>query len=188
MYDVSLLLNLQTLDRSISNLRKDLSDTEASIGDDSAVVKAGNIFQQISAAHQTVNKNQREIEREIQRLADRKNSIESKIYAGEINSPKELTALQDEVGNLSDLIDAKEEVLLARMEETERYDQGLEKAATQLEGAEINHQEKVASLQSKQQQLLDQLNAEEPAQQIARERCSVNLLHIYDRVGKANKA
>ena len=77
MYDVSLLLNLQTLDRSISNLRKDLSDTEASISDDSTVVKAENIFQQISAAHQTVNKNQREIEREIQRLADRKNSIEA---------------------------------------------------------------------------------------------------------------
>jgi|GEM_PF-822292 predicted nucleic acid-binding Zn-ribbon protein len=187
MYDVSLLLNLQTLDRSISNLRKDLSETKTSIGDDSAVVKAGNIFQQISTAHQTVNKNQREIEREIERLSDRKNSIESKIYAGEINSPKELTALQDEVGNLSDLINAKEEVLLARMEETERYDQGLEKATTQLESAEINHQKKVANLQLKQQQLINQLNTEEPAQQIARERCSVNLLHIYDRVGKENK-
>ena len=187
MYDVSLLLNLQTLDRSISNLRKDLSDTEASISDDSTVVKAENIFQQISAAHQTVNKKQREIEREVQRLADRKNSIESKIYTGEINSPKELTALQSEVGNLSDLIDAKEEVLLARMEETERYDQGLEKATTQLEGAEINHQQKVADLKSRQQQLIDQLNAKEPAQQTAREMCSPNLLHIYDRVGKANK-
>jgi predicted nucleic acid-binding Zn-ribbon protein len=187
MFDVSLLLNLQTLDRSISKLRKDISETETSIGDDSAVVKAGNIFQQISTAHQTVNKNQREIEREIERLSDRKNSIESKIYAGEINSPKELTALQAEVGNLSDLIDSKEEVLLARMEETERYDQGLVKSTTQLESAEINHQKKVANLQLKQQQLINQLNAEEPAQQIARERCSVNLLHIYDRVGKANK-
>ena len=187
MYDVSLLLNLQTLDRSISDIRKDLSDTEASLCDDSAVLKAGNIFQQISAAHQAVNKNQRETEREIQRLADRKNSIESKIYAGEINNPKELTALQDEVGKLSDLIDSKEEVLLARMEETERYDQGLEKATTQLEDAEINHQKKIVSLKSRQQQLLGQLNAKEPAQQTAREMCSPNLLHIYDRVGKANK-
>ena len=187
MYDVSLLLKLQTLDRSISNLRKDLSDTEASLTDDSAVLKAGSIFQQISTAHQTVNKNQREIEREIQRLTDRKDSIESKIYAGEINNPKELTALQDEVANIDDLIEAKEEVLLASMEETERYDQGLAKATAQLETAEISHQEKVANLKSKQQQLINQLHTEEPAQQTARELCSANLLHIYDRVGKANK-
>ena len=187
MYDVSLLLNLQTLDRSISNLRKDLSETEASLTDDSAVVKAGSIFRQISTAHQTVNKNQREIEREVQRLTDRKDSIESKIYAGEINNPKELTALQDEVANISDLVEAKEEVLLTSMEETERYDQGLAKATAQLKTAEISHQEKVADLKSKQQQLIDQLHAEEPAQQTARELCSENLLHIYDRVGKANK-
>ena len=47
MYDASLLLSLQALDKSIADLKETLSATETSLKDDSLVAKAENIFQQI---------------------------------------------------------------------------------------------------------------------------------------------
>ena len=46
MYNASLLLNLQALDKSISDLKQNLSSTETSLRDDSLVTKAENIFHQ----------------------------------------------------------------------------------------------------------------------------------------------
>ena len=60
MYDASLLLSLQALDKSIADLKETLSATETSLKDDSLVAKAENIFQQIYARHEKVAKEQRE--------------------------------------------------------------------------------------------------------------------------------
>ena len=106
MYDVSLLLNLQALDKSIAYLKEDLSDTEISINDDSSVLKAQDIYSQISTVHDKVKKDQRETEREIQKLEDRKDVLETKAYSGGISNPKELSTLQSEVDNLISLIKA----------------------------------------------------------------------------------
>ena len=150
MYDASLLLSLQALDKSIADLKETLSATETSLKDDSLVAKAENIFQQIYARHEKVAKEQRETERETQRLTDRKDLIESRIYAGNITNPKELSALQEEVGNLTSLIGDQEDILLVRMEETEKYDEGLEKATTQFQDAKAAHEKKLIDLKSKQ--------------------------------------
>lgn len=187
MYDVSLLLNLQALDKSISHLKENLSDTEISIHDDSSVLKAQNIYSQISTVHDKVKKDQRETERELQKLTDRKDVIETKVYSGGISNPKELSTMQSEVDNLTNLIKAQEEILLSRMEETEKYEQGLAKALSQLENVQNNHQEKIITLQSRQTKLLGQLGSEEPKQKAVREQCSSKILQIYDRVSKANK-
>jgi len=187
MYDVSLLLNLQALDKSIAYLKEDLSDTEISINDDSSVLKAQDIYSQISTVHDKVKKDQRETEREIQKLEDRKDVLETKAYSGGISNPKELSTLQSEVDNLISLIKAQEEILLSRMEETEKYEQGLSKALSQLENVQNNHAQKIITLQSRQTELLSQLNSEEPKQKAVREQCSSKILQIYDRVSKANK-
>ena len=79
MYDASLLLNLQALDRSIAELKESLSATETSLQDDTVVVKAENVFRQIFTRHEQVTKEQRETERETQRLTERKELIESRI-------------------------------------------------------------------------------------------------------------
>ena len=187
MYDASLLLNLQALDRSIAELKESLSATETSLQDDTVVVKAENVFRQIFTRHEQVTKEQRETERETQRLTDRKDLIESRIYAGNITNPKELSALQEEVGNLMSLIDTEEDLLLVRMEETEKYVDGLEKATKQLEDAKTAHEHKTIQLKSKQKDLISQLKSEEPEQKTVREQFSPNVLHIYDRVSQSNK-
>ncbi len=187
MYDAPLLLNLQALDRSIAELKETLSATESSLKDDSLVVKAANIFRQISAGHEKVAKEQRETERETQRLTDRKDLIESRIYAGNITNPKELSALQEEVGNLTSLIDVQEDILLVRMEETEKYAEGLEKATSQLQEAKITHEQKLIALKAKQKDLIKQLESQEPRQKTVRDKFSPDVLQIYDRVSQSNK-
>ena len=187
MYDASLLLSLQALDRSIAKLKETLSDTEISLKDHSLVDKAENIFTQISAGHEKVAKNQRDTEREAQRLTDRKELIESRVYAGNITNPKELSGLQEEIKNLSSLIDDQESILLVQMEETEKYVEGLEKATAQLQDAKIAHEQKVIDLTSKHKDLATQLESEEPQQKMLREQFSPNILHIYDRVSQSNK-
>ena len=187
MYDASLLLNLQSLDRSIADLRESLSATEVSLKDDSAVTKAENIFRQISVGHEKVAKQQRESERETQRLTDRKDLIESRIYAGNITNPKELSALQEEVLNLTSLVDNQEDILLVRMEETEKYAEGLEKATAQLRNAKTAHEQKLIDLKAKQKDLISQLESEEPQQKTVRENFSPDVLQIYDRVSQSNK-
>ena len=187
MYDASLLLSLQALDKSIADLKETLSATETSLKDDSLVAKAENIFQQIYARHEKVAKEQRETERETQRLTDRKDLIESRIYAGNITTPKELSALQEEVGNLTSLIGDQEDILLVRMEETEKYDEGLEKATTQFQDAKAAHEKKLIDLKSKQKDLIKQLESEQPQQEALRGKFSPDVLQIYDRVSQSNK-
>lgn len=187
MYDASLLLSLQALDKSIADLKETLSATETSLKDDSLVAKAENIFQQIYARHEKVAKEQRETERETQRLTDRKDLIESRIYAGNITNPKELSALQEEVGNLTSLIGDQEDILLVRMEETEKYDEGLEKATTQFQDAKAVHEKKLIDLKSKQNDLMKQLESEQPQQEALRGKFSPDVLQIYDRVSQSNK-
>ena len=187
MYDASLLLSLQALDKSIADLKETLSATETSLKDDSLVAKAENIFQQIYARHEKVAKEQRETERETQRLTDRKDLIESRIYAGNITNPKELSALQEEVGNLTSLIGDQEDILLVRMEETEKYDEGLEKATTQFQDAKAAHEKKLIDLKSKQNDLMKQLESEQPQQEALRGKFSPDVLQIYDRVSQSNK-
>ena len=187
MYDASLLLSLQALDKSIADLKETLSATETSLKDDSLVAKAENIFQQIYARHEKVSKEQRETERETQRLTDRKDLIESRIYAGNITNPKELSALQEEVGNLTSLIGDQEDILLVRMEETEKYDEGLEKARTQFQDAKTAHEKKLIGLKSKQKDLIKQLESEQPQQEALRGKFSPDVLQIYDRVSQSNK-
>ena len=187
MYDASLLLKLQALDKSIADLKRNLSATETSLQDDSLVAKAENIFQQIDAGHEKVAKAQRETERETQRLTDRKDLIESRIYSGNITNPKELSALQEEVGNLTSLINDQEDILLVRMEETERYAEGLEKATTQFQNAKIAHEGKLIELKSKQKDLINQLESEEPQKNTIREEFSADVLRVYDRVRQSNK-
>ena len=187
MYDASLLLDLQALDRSISDLKEDLSATESSLQDKSAVIKAEDIFRRILEGHEKVAKEQRETERETQRLKDRKDLLESRIYSGDISNPKELSAIEEEIGNLNNLIYEQEDILLAQMEETEKYADGLKKATTQLEDAKSAHDQKVITLNSKKKELINKLNAEEPAQKTARGKFSVQVLQIYDRASKSNK-
>ena len=187
MYDASLLLSLQALDKSIADLKETLSATETSLKDDSLVAKAENIFQQIYARHEKVAKEQRETERETQRLTDRKDLIESRIYAGNITNPKELSALQEEVGHLNSLIGDQEDILLVRMEETEKYDEGLEKATTQFQDAKTAHEKKLIELKSKQKDLIKQLESEQPQQEALRGKFSPDVLQIYDRVSQSNK-
>ena len=127
MDNSSNLFQLQSLDTTISNAAIRLKKINAQLNDTISLDKSLSVLEAIKDGHDKAKGLQRKTERETQRLEERKSQISKKIYSGEITNPRELSAFEDEIANLSDQIENSEDMLLLQMEESDKYHEGLQK-------------------------------------------------------------
>jgi predicted nucleic acid-binding Zn-ribbon protein len=128
------LYRLQGLDSEGDKKRRRLAEVEAALRESEALRRAR---QAVENAHERVRKwalRQRDLDLEVQGLADKISRDEQRLYSGVIKNPKELEDLQAEVAALKrrrqdledDLLEAmieREEAEAAQAEAQERLDQ-----------------------------------------------------------------
>ena len=120
-------------------------------------------------------------------MEERKSQISKKIYSGEITNPRELSAYEDEIANLSDQIENSEDNLLLQMEESDKYDEGLQKASSKHEDAKNQHEILSHKLQAEREQLLALIERDTPVRDTARTLLSSETLRIYDSIRKSRE-
>ena len=108
-----------------------------------------------------------------------------KIYSGEITNPRELSAFEDEIANLSDLIERADDTLLLQMEESDKYDDGLEKASIKHEAVRKQHESLSGELQTEREQLSALIQRDTPVRDTTRSLLSAETLRIYDNIRKS---
>jgi predicted nucleic acid-binding Zn-ribbon protein len=119
------LLELQATDLAIDRLESRQSELESG----SAVRAARDAFEraetrvgELRLAMDGVGREQRQLEREIDMLEQKRAAEEKRMYDGSIVNQKELQALQHEIASLAGRRSGFEDELLARMEQVEELE------------------------------------------------------------------
>lgn len=185
MDNPSNLFQLQSLDSTIGEAILRLKEIQLQLNDKSSLEKSLSVLDAIKNGHERAKRLQRETERETQRLEERRSQINKKIYSGEITNPRELSAFEDEITNLSALIERADDALLLQMEESDKYDDGLEKASTKHEAVRKQHESLSGELQTEREQLAALIKRDTPVRDTTRNLLSAETLRIYDSIRKS---
>lgn len=145
--DVAGLLDVQRLDNELDQLRyrhENLAERAAIAELDAELEKLAGARAKTESARDELRKGQRDLETEAGDLETKAGVLDGKLYDGSVTSPKEATALGEEIAGLkkrqSDLEDQAIELLM----EIEPLDEQLvqaEAAAGELEGRRTSHQD-----------------------------------------------
>ncbi|MBR96973.1 MAG: hypothetical protein CL887_00555 [Dehalococcoidia bacterium] len=176
------LFHLQSLDTDIDVATRRLADIRIILNDKSELEKSSKILKAVEHGHKKAMKLHKDTENETQRLEDRKSEITQKIYSGTINNPRELSAFEDEIRNLTSQIDNTEENLLIQMEELDKYENGLKKATSNYEREMEQYGKLTEELQSEINELSSVIDKNTPLRNMTRELLSSETLRIYDNL------
>jgi len=179
------LLGLQTHDSAVDRLshrRRSLPE-HARLAE--LAISLGAIDQLIAERQgelATVSREQARLEDEVEMVRRKAETEEARAISGRVTSPKELTAIQDEVAALHRRQSALEDDLLERMERCETLDAELAELATRREGVTAEQAELVKSRDA----TLADVDRETEVQQAARTaleaRVGAELLRLYEQI------
>jgi predicted nucleic acid-binding Zn-ribbon protein len=131
------LLELQAHDSAIDRLEH----RRGSLPEDARLAELAEALatvDQLTAERQgflaTVQREQKRLEDEVDMVAGKARTEEARAASGKVTSPKELTAIQEEVASLKRRQSTLEDELLERMEERETLEAELAELATRREG------------------------------------------------------
>jgi len=113
------LYRLQCLDGEGNTKQRRLAEVEAALGESEALRQARQAVVQTQALVQKWALRQRDLELEIQGLADKISRSQQRLYSGAVKNPKELTDLQAEIAALRRRRQKLEDDLLETMIERE---------------------------------------------------------------------
>lgn len=91
------LYRLQEIDSEIAAREHALSEIEARLEDTEEIDQARQAVRECEEAREELDRRQREVEWEVDGLANKIEPLETKLYGGKIGNPKELAALQEDV-------------------------------------------------------------------------------------------
>ena len=179
------LIDLQAHDSAIDRLthRKGSlpEDTRlAELGEALAAVGQLNAERQGSVA--TVKREQSRLEDEIDLITGKARSEEARAASGKVTSPKELTAIQDEVIGLKRRQGTLEDELLELMEQRETLEAELAELATRHEGFTAEQAEVAKARDAALVEIDRELDAERAARDGVAPRVSEQLRILYDQI------
>lgn len=147
------LYRLQSLDSKGDKKRRRLIEVEAALGDSEELQQAR---QAVERAEKQVRKwavKQRDLELEVQGLADKTSRDEQRLYSGAIRNPKELEDLQAEVASLKRRQQRLEENLLEMMIEREEAETVQSQAQSHLDQMQADWTARQADLTGEREEL-----------------------------------
>lgn len=124
MTTAEILYELQQTDDAIQSAEARLAQVQADLGESAELQAARSKLTETQDQLQELERQQREQELDLQTIATKIKSEESRLYGGRVKNPKELTGLQKEVGYLKhrreEVQDALLETMMAREEAAQR--------------------------------------------------------------------
>ena len=151
------LYHLQRLDSEGDSMRGRLTDIAAALGESQELVQAR---QTLEDAHAQVRKwavQQRDLELEIQGLADKATRSEQHLYSGAVKNPRELADLQAEIAALQRRQLKLEDDLLDAMVERDEAESAQTQAQQQLDETQALWSAQQADLMAEQSELQEKM-------------------------------
>ena len=151
------LYQLQTLDSEIDQIRHQLKEIAAQLGESDALQQAKTNRQTAETTLRQAQTKMQDLDLELKGLSDKISSQEKLLYSGRVLSPKEAANLQDEVAALKRWQSDREEHLLEAMVEVEDAEESVDIAVTNLADIEADWQGSQGDLLQNQTELKGKL-------------------------------
>lgn len=182
--DLSLLLELQQTDQRIRRIRHQLDDLPEQRELDEAEARATELTRTADAIRvdlDRVSVEQRRLENEIDVLRQRKDAEHTRMYSGDISSPKELQSLRAEIDATERRISDHEDELLEVMERLEALESGTTQVTTEYDELTGRIEQLTQARDEAAQGLLAELAELEVQREKQRSDLSDDLLARYDQ-------
>jgi predicted nucleic acid-binding Zn-ribbon protein len=147
------LYHLQHLDSEGDSVRGRLKEIAAALGESQQLVQARQVLGDIQALVRKWATRQRDLELEIQGIADKATRSEQRLYSGAVKNPKELADLQAEIAALQRRQLKLEDDLLDAMVERDEAESGQTLAQQHLDETEASWYTQQADLMAEQSEL-----------------------------------
>ena len=158
MSSIQRLYDLQQHDREIWSREASLSEVEARLADDSAIVTATQRLEQLDSAMAERAPARRLAETAVQDVSEKFKAVEERLYSGAITNPKELSAYDDERTFHQGVKGEAENLLLELMVEVEDLETSHTETQELLRRLEADRGVERADLLSRQKQLTEELD------------------------------
>jgi predicted nucleic acid-binding Zn-ribbon protein len=151
------IYRLQCLDSEGDKIQTRLAEIKAALGESQELKQARQALEHAQARVKKWALKQRDMELEIQGLADKTSYSEQRLYSGTVKNPKELTDLQAEVTSLHQRRQRQEDDLLEVMIEREEAEATHTQAQQHLEKTRACWEAQQADLITEQKTLTEKL-------------------------------
>jgi predicted nucleic acid-binding Zn-ribbon protein len=180
MSDVAELYALQELDLRADALTAAAAAAEAALGEPEALQAARVRVEERAAAVHDAERRLRELEFDVQSIAEKIVALEKKLYGGGIGNPKELADLQHDVESLQRRKRVLEDQTLEAMAALEEAQRALAEAQAALADAQASWEAEQAGHRETLQRAKAELAALQADRQARVQRIDPGLLSLYD--------
>ncbi len=182
--DLIKLLDLQSVDHRINQLRRDKGDYPKRVEVlEEALQEAEELLQTQQDRVAELKKMGRHYERELAQANEALKSHEARLY--EVKTNKEYDALQHEIEAWRDSVDQNETSLVETMTELEELTARIEEEAAASEEEKQARRAEIESLKSKLDVIETQIEQEQQAREKLTHGVKPRLLAVYERIRKA---
>jgi hypothetical protein len=181
------LYRLQQLDSERDAKQDRLAEIEAALQDDTALREARQALEKAEKRARKWEIKQRDLELEIESLADKTSRSEKRLYGGKVKNPKELSDLQAEVASLKGRRQRLEDTLLEAMIEREEAERTRDKAYAHLEEVESIWSSRQADLKAERETLQQRLEEIQERRQAVVPRIDLGVLATYERLRQTKR-
>ncbi len=176
------LHRLQQLDSERDAKRDRLIEIEAALKDDTALRDARQALEKAEKRAREWLIRQRDLELEIESLADKTSRSENRLYGGKVKNPKELSDLQAEVASLKKRRQRLEDTLLEAMIEREEAEKTRRGARVRLEEVESIWSTRQADLKDEREALQQRLEEIQQKRSTIVPRVDADVLATYEKL------
>jgi predicted nucleic acid-binding Zn-ribbon protein len=181
------LYRLQQLDSERDAKEDRLVEIEAAFKDDAALREARQAVEKAEKRARKWQTKQRDLELEIENLADKASRSEKRLYSGKVKNPKELSDLQAEVVSLKGRRQRLEDTLLEAMIEREEAAGIRDKAHSHLEEVESIWSSRQADLKAERETLQHRLEEIQGRRQAIVPRIDAGVLATYEKLRQTKR-
>ena len=181
------IYDLQELDWEIDRYQMELASVEASLRDDTALVRARAETVQREEALRQIKGQHAARTLEVQELQEKVRMLEKRLYGGSVRLPRELESLQAEMEYAKGHAGEGEEALLTLMIGLDESEEGTTRAKTDLEQMERAWSETQVSLSKEQALLTEQLQGHKAKRPQLTLDIAPSIVTQYERVRKAHQ-
>ena len=181
------LQELQEIDSLLYSKRESLANVRARLGDNRASINAQNALQAATKQLQEYRANQRDIEAEVEDVREKANQVEKRLYSGTILNPRELSAMQDELGYLRSRQKQKEDSLLECLVQVEEAQDSYERSRATFEEVQSRREKEVSELTVSKGQLEATISELEAQRESSAGAIEGSSLSLYERLRKSKK-
>jgi len=176
------LYRLQQLDSEHDTKKDRLKEIETALKDDSALREARQAAEKAGKRALKWQTKQRDLELEIESLAEKTSRSEKRLYSGKVTNPKELSDLQAEVASLKGRRQRLEDTLLEAMLEREDAEKTQDEAQAHLEEVENIWSARQADLKAERKALHQRIEEIEEKRRAILPRLDADVLATYERL------